>query len=132
MSTPTWDRVKAVFADASELPVDQRVAYLDSTCGNDQDLRAQVEALLSAHEEAGEFLSEPTQHGPVRDPTKSIGTKQLAERLGTKIDRYKLLQRIGEGGFGVVYMAEQTEPVKRKVALKIIKLGMDTKQVIAL
>ena len=95
MGAPTWDRVKAVFADANELPGDQRAAYLDSTCGDDRELRVQVEALLLAHDEAGEFLSEPTQHKPTHDLTKSIDTKQLAERLGTKIDRYKLLQRIG-------------------------------------
>ena len=97
----------------------ERAAYLDGACGNDADLRARVETLLRAHEEAGRFL-EPTS-----------APEPPAEGVGTVIGRYKLLQLIGEGGFGVVYMAEQLEPVRRKVALKIIKLGMDTKQVVA-
>ena len=82
-----------------------------------------VEALLKAHEAAGAFLDKPADGRTLQLPSK--------ERPGTMIGPYKLLQLIGEGGFGVVYMAEQTEPVARKVALKIIKLGMDTRQVIA-
>jgi ABC-2 type transport system permease protein len=92
----------------------ERVAFLEGACGNDADLRARVEALLRAHDEAGRFL----------EPTSGDAS---AEGPGTTIGRYKLLQLIGEGGFGAVYMAEQVEPVRRKVALKIIKLGMDTR-----
>jgi serine/threonine protein kinase/tetratricopeptide (TPR) repeat protein len=97
----------------------ERAAYLEGACGSDTDLRSRVETLLRAHSAAGGFLQAtiagaPPQEGP-----------------GTVIGRYKLLQQIGEGGFGVVYMAEQVEPVRRKVALKIIKLGMDSKQVVA-
>jgi len=91
----------------------ERSAYLEGACGEDMDLRARVETLLRAHDQAGEFL-EATSGNDSPEP-------------GTTIGRYKLLQQIGEGGFGVVYMAEQLEPVRRKVALKIIKLGMDTK-----
>jgi len=96
----------------------ERSAYLDGACGVDANLRARVDALLSAHDEAGDFLLSPPVDVALEGP-------------GTQIGRYKLLQLIGEGGMGAVYMAEQLEPVRRKVALKIIKLGMDTKQVIA-
>jgi len=103
-----------------------QAAYLDKICGDDQQLRAEVESLLKAHEEAGKsFLKAP----PGIDRTLDAGP--VTEGPGTKIGQYKLLQLIGEGGFGAVYMAEQEEPIRRRVALKIIKLGMDTKQVIA-
>jgi WD40 repeat protein/serine/threonine protein kinase len=96
-----------------------REAYLADACGGDVALRRQVEALLKADTQAGNFLKPPSD-----DPPDCEGP-------GTVIGHYKLLQRIGEGGFGVVYMAEQLEPMRRKVALKIIKLGMDTREVIA-
>ena len=99
--------------------VEDRRAYLEGACKGNQQLRAQVESLIEAHLVAGGFLSgKPARLGPEAQP-------------GTLIGRYKLLEKIGEGGMGVVYMAEQQEPVRRKVALKVIKLGMDTKQVIA-
>ena len=100
----------------------QRDAFLDGACRENTSARARVEALLAAHEEAQDFL-EP--------PADGSGEEPLAEGPGSRIGPYKLLQQIGEGGMGVVYMAEQEEPVRRKVALKIIKLGMDTRQVIA-
>jgi tetratricopeptide (TPR) repeat protein len=103
----------------------KRAAFIKSACGDDTALLARVEALLKVHFEDGRFLKSP----PGVDVTLDAGP--LTERPGTKIGRYKLLQLIGEGGFGVVYMAEQEEPIRRKVALKIIKLGMDTKQVVA-
>jgi serine/threonine protein kinase/Tol biopolymer transport system component len=104
----------------------QRAAYLESACAGDPELRARVEALLKAHDRAQRFLETPPPFvdAPVLD-------ESLTEGPGTVIGRYKLLEKIGEGGMAVVYMAEQTEPIRRKVALKIIKLGMDTKQVIA-
>lgn len=104
----------------------ERFAYLDGACGSDAELRGRLEALLRAHEEAGSFLDAPPD-----DPDATAESLRLAEGPGTTIGPYKLLQRIGEGGFGLVYMAEQQEPVRRKVALKVIKLGMDTRQVIA-
>jgi serine/threonine protein kinase len=88
-------------------------------------LRAQVEALLRAHREAGGFLDAPDA------AEQETMDQPVMERAGTQIGPYKLLERLGEGAFGVVYMAEQREPVRRKVALKILKPGMDTKQVIA-
>src|SRR5262245_14843959 len=103
----------------------ERQAFLDGACAGDATLRAQVEGLLRSHDEAGSFLDAPLfDTAPTTDQTGP-------ERPGTQIGSYKLLQKIGEGGFGVVYMAEQQEPVRRRVALKVIKPGMDTRQVIA-
>jgi serine/threonine protein kinase len=89
-------------------------------------LREQVEALLRAHESAKTFMDKPA----VIAGAETLVVKP-AEQAGDRIGRYKLLQQIGEGGWGVVYMAEQEEPVRRRVALKIIKVGMDTRNVIA-
>ena len=118
--------IKAIFSEALEKQTDdERSSYLGQACGNDADLREKVENLLKAHNEAGDFLEPPdldAEAGMDLPPT---------ERPGTVIGRYKLLEQIGEGGMAVVYMADQYEPIRRKVALKIIKLGMDTKSVIA-
>ena len=103
----------------------ERHAYLDGACGNNAELRDRVEALIRAHDEAGTNVDESPS-----DSARTLKKEMGGEKPGTVIGRYKVLQKIGEGGFGVVYMAEQQEPVIRKVALKIIKLGMDTKQVI--
>ena len=101
----------------------ERSAFLDGACRGDAALRAAVEELLANHREDS-FLEDPALSMPtVISPP--------AEQAGEKIGRYKLLQQIGEGGFGTVWMAEQVEPVSRRVALKIIKLGMDTREVIA-
>jgi len=119
--------IKSIFAEALEKKTaKERAAYLDKACGKDVNLRSKVEALLKAHDEAGDFLQVPALDAKV-----TLDESPLTEKPGTRIGRYKLLQLIGEGGFGVVYMAEQEEPIRRRVALKIIKLGMDTKQVIA-
>ena len=118
---------EAIFDHAVEIPAAEREAYLAQACGDDGLLRARVEALLRAHDTAGDLL-EAAPGAAVRE----VLTKSLPEeKTGTLIGRYKLLQKIGEGGCGVVYMAEQQEPVVRRVALKVIKLGMDTKEVIA-
>src|SRR3974390_2626788 len=110
----------AIFDAAIELPPERRAACLHEACAGDDMLRPRVEALLRAHEVAGTFMGSPAvvpgQEPPVVKP---------AEQPGDRIGRYKLLQQIGEGGCGVVYMAEQEEPGHRRVALKVIKLGMD-------
>ena len=115
-----------IFDAAIELPTEQRAAFLEKACAGDAALRQRVEALLRAHEAAGGFMTKPPL-APILETVVVTRTDQSGERIG----QYKLLQQIGEGGCGVVYMAEQQEPVRRRVALKVIKLGMDTKQVIA-
>jgi eukaryotic-like serine/threonine-protein kinase len=119
---------ETIFHDARALEAEARGPYLDEACGDDNILRARVEALLAADAEAGSFL----KTAPGSDPDATIEAGATPdERVGQMIGPFKLLEKIGEGGFGSVWAAEQREPVKRRVALKIIKLGMDTKQVIA-
>ncbi|MBN2508084.1 MAG: protein kinase [Verrucomicrobia bacterium] len=123
MMNPSHERLKQVLAEAAAQPTPAaRSAYLDAVCKGDASLRGEIEALLKAHNHAGDFLEEPLL---VRQE------EPLGAGPGSLIGRYKLLQEIGEGGFGRVFMAEQQEPVRRKVALKIIKAGMDTREVIA-
>src|SRR5262245_2731919 len=112
-----------IFVRARETADSERAAFLEKACAGDAGLRKRIEAMLRDAEGAAEFFGD--------DEEDEAGASNLVEQAGTVIGRYKLLQRIGEGGMGVVYMAEQREPVVRKVALKIIKLGMDTKQVVA-
>jgi WD40 repeat protein/serine/threonine protein kinase len=104
---------------------DERNAYIKEACGNDIDLLSRVEALLKAHQEAGDFLKAPAFGADV-----TLENTLKIEGPGTRIGHYELLELIGEGGMGLVYLAEQKEPVKRRVALKIIKPGMDSKEVI--
>ncbi len=117
----------AVFTQALGLPSEERDRYLDAACKGDIEFRRRVEALLQAHEHAGDFLKRPAEERPAR----AAQAFPAGEKPGDRIGHYKLLQQIGEGGCGVVYMAEQEEPVRRRVALKIIKPGMDTNSVIA-
>jgi hypothetical protein len=131
--TKTPQQVEALFEAARQLTsASARRAFLDEACVDDAPLRTKVEALLAAQEEADKFFKEISPFTRTRQQAEtSAETDVLTEGPGTRIDRYKLLQKIGEGGCGVVYMAEQEKPVLRRVALKIIKLGMDTKNVIA-
>src|SRR5437588_11054068 len=124
-------REEALFTLAVEKTAAERAAFLDRECSGDAELRQRVEALLGAHEKAGEFLNEPPAAVSAKTFVITTGMVPITEKAGDRIGRYKLLQQIGEGGCGVVYMAEQEEPVRRRVALKVIKLGMDTKSVIA-
>jgi serine/threonine protein kinase/tetratricopeptide (TPR) repeat protein/WD40 repeat protein len=113
---------ESIFAEALDLPAAAREAFLAAACGEDAALLSRVQGLLESHTGAGGFLQEPPAATTDQPPP---------ERPGTIIGPYKLLQQIGEGGMGVVYMAEQEQPVRRRVALKIIKPGMDSRQVIA-
>src|SRR5882757_6346583 len=117
----------AVFTEALRLPREERDRYLSEACKGDAEFRRRVEALLEAYEESGDFLGRPAADRPPKPAQASA----VGEKPGDRIGHYKLLQQIGEGGCGVVYMAEQEEPVRRRVALKIIKPGMDTRSVIA-
>jgi serine/threonine protein kinase len=121
------DSAYTIFNNALELDdLAASARYVKEACANDAALCARVEKLLQAHGEAGGFL-------PPGDPAQVVTApvSPMMEKSGDVIGRYKLLEQIGEGGCGIVYMAEQEEPVRRRVALKVIKLGMDTKQVVA-
>ena len=124
------EREIEIFIAALELPSGQRAAYLGEACAGDAALRRRVEQLLAASEAVGAFLESPAAVPPKPGATIRLDPTPT-EKAGDKIGHYKLLQQIGEGGCGIVYMAEQEEPVRRRVALKVIKLGMDTKSVIA-
>jgi serine/threonine protein kinase len=116
------DRVKETFAEALRLEPAERRTWLRQACAGNADLEREVQSLLAAFEEAGDFFDRAVLP-PVAEPG--------AEHPGAMIGAYKLLEIIGEGGFGTVWMAEQQQPVRRRVALKIIKLGMDTREVVA-
>ncbi|MBX7105982.1 MAG: tetratricopeptide repeat protein [Gemmataceae bacterium] len=130
--------VETIFAAAAQKPLGERAAYLNEACGTDEELRRRVERLLRAHDAAGDFLESPAEqsdgtsaYAPDRGPqTEDFGDPTA--RVGSiLVGKYKLIEEIGEGGMGSVYMAQQTEPVKRAVAVKVIKAGMDSKAVLA-
>jgi len=115
-----------IFHAALAKPASERPAFLADACAGDDPLRRRIEALLEAHENPGSFLA-----GQPPMPASTIDHSPPAEQPGAVIGPYKLIEPIGEGGMGTVWMAQQTEPVKRLVALKLIKAGMDSKQIIA-
>ena len=120
------DRLNDVFDRAADLPPSERAAYLDAACAGDEAMRVEVEALLAAEADAGQFLADPS-YDAAEVAARVIGS----ETTGSVINPYTLVRPLGDGGFGTVFLAEQSRPVRRSVALKIIKLGMDTRQVIA-
>jgi eukaryotic-like serine/threonine-protein kinase len=136
------------FAALEKGTPEELAAYLDAACGDDRNLRQRVERLLAAHPQVGSFLEQPAggEVGAAEAPTIPPGEKSPAAlgRAETILDdrpvedvgaiiagKYKLLETLGQGGMGAVFMSQQTQPVKRLVALKLIKLGMDSKQVLA-
>ena len=124
------DKAKTIFLGALEIEADaERRAFIDAQCGDNQSLREEVERLLAHQGDVGSFLESPP-------PGVDVGVSPTVdhsppETIGGQIGPYKLLQQLGEGGMGVVYLAERQQPVKQRVALKIIKHGMDSKQFIA-
>ena len=115
-----------IFKAAVKLSPDRRAAYLDQACGANQELRREIESLLRAHDASDGFLRDQ----PPR-PQATVDYEPISERPGTVIGPYKLMEQIGEGGMGLVFVAEQQHPVRRKVALKLIKPGMDSREVVA-
>ncbi len=120
-----YRRLQEVFLQASALAKSERAAYLDSACADDPGVRAEIEAMLAAESQVGTFLENPVI------ASSSANRGVVDQRDPNVIGPYRLLKRLGSGGMGVVYLAEQTEPVRRQVALKLIKIGMDTEQVVA-
>src|SRR5262249_36450412 len=118
------DQARSIFLAALERAPDQWSAFLDEACSNSGELRARVDQLLHAHQAMGSI------HGAGAAPA-ATAAGPIPERPGAVIGPYKLLEQMGGGGFGVVLLADQQQPVRRKVALKVLKPGMDTRQVIA-
>ena len=125
--TPNLGRVCEVFTEAIGLPIVERTAFLDRVCAGDEALRGKLEALLKSNDRAGGFLEDPVAAEMGANTAKIM----RGESPGDQVDRYRLLQQIGEGGCGIVFAAEQEQPVRRRVALKVVKPGMDSKSVIA-
>src|SRR5262245_19341160 len=120
MPMSTGQTVEQIFGEAHARSAGtERQQYLDEACGSDAELRRRVERLLRAYGDAQSFLESPATD---TIPTLEQTPRELPE---SQVGPYKLLQPIGEGGMGIVYLAEQTEPVRRRVAVKIIKPGMD-------
>jgi serine/threonine protein kinase/tetratricopeptide (TPR) repeat protein len=119
-----WDRLQKLFAEAADLPEAERRTYLDESCAGDDNLRRELERMLRA--DASDRTGPEGAIGAV-----ASDLLQTDKLIGAQIGPYRIVERIGEGGFGVVYLAQQEEPIRREVALKVIKWGMDTREVIA-
>src|SRR5262245_55160455 len=120
------ERVRAIFLEAVEQHAPELWSgFLDRACGDDRELRRRIEVLLRAHDQANSMLDV----APV--PAAATMDQNISEVAGSVIGPYQLLEPVGEGGMGAVWMAEQTEPIQRRVAVKVIKAGMDSKQVLA-
>ena len=124
-----YSREEALLAQALEQPAAARTTFLDQKCAGDAALRARLEAQLVLQSPTGSLSTPGVEAIPSSMKLDLFDTPD--EAVGQTLGRYKLLEKVGEGGCGVVYVAEQTEPVRRRVALKVIKLGMDTRQVVA-
>src|SRR5262245_56300913 len=126
--------LKELFLAALEVAPEDRVGWLERECAADAGLREHLRLMLAAHDAPQSLLDRPAGALAASLPCEGVGPtvdQPMAEGPGTVIGPYKLIEPIGEGGMGTVWMAQQTEPVKRLVALKLIKAGMDSKQVIA-
>src|SRR5262245_50291635 len=136
MSAPCRS-LKELFLAALDVAPQERAAWLDRECAADAGLRERLSHMLAAHDAPQSLLDRPAPLGPLPSPSAQTAAGPFrpadAESTGpgTTIGPYQLLQQLGEGGMGTVFMAQQTEPVKRTVALKVIKAGMDSAQVIA-
>src|SRR5262245_7853933 len=123
---------RQIFEAALELAPEDRAGYLEGVCKGDETLRQRLLALLNRHDEAGSFLENPVlTQGLAAGPEVQEASRTPAMAGQVLAGRYELLEPVGEGGMGAVWVAQQTEPVKRPVAVKLIKPGMDSKQVLA-
>ncbi|MFN0149441.1 MAG: protein kinase domain-containing protein [bacterium] len=122
-----WRRLRDLFANAQEMPASERSAFLDRVLAGEPALRAELDALLANAETAGAFLATRGMGDALTAASSPFGSPLLGSTVGP----YRLVELLGEGGFGVVYLAEQEKPIRRRVALKLIKPGMDTRQVIS-
>jgi eukaryotic-like serine/threonine-protein kinase len=122
-----WKEVEAVFEEALETSRAERPAFCQRTCGDDKELRQEVESLLESHDQAGTFLDQEIQFVPGDLVEESASTL----RLGEVVDRYRIIREIGRGGMGAVYLAERADAeYEKQVAIKLIKRGMDTDSVL--
>src|SRR5262245_31974074 len=119
------ERLKSILEGAVALDGDSRAAFLDRECGDDSALRGKAEQFLAAHDAASGFL------GPTSSDTADVAKLPFEVQSRGRIGPYALLALLGEGGFGVVYLAEQTEPLRRRVALKLLRVGSTGSQVLA-
>ena len=119
---------REIFSEALQRPATERADYLLQVCGSDDSMRRRLDEMLRETDRLGDFLESPIA-GPVQLETDETGP--ICDLLGDQIGPYRIIDRIGEGGMGVVFLAEQAQPIARRVALKIIKPGMDTRQVVA-
>ncbi|MFO0840341.1 MAG: protein kinase [Phycisphaerae bacterium] len=140
MTPERYERIRRMFLDLRDASPAERARYLARECGADPQLRSDVEALLADAQSADSFLSSPVLGSALRGigfgPQNLVAATSTSEAVAPpfsprSIGPYKILEQIGEGGFGTVYLAQQTEPVARRVALKVIKRGMDSREVIA-
>ena len=140
MSTEHWEEAKRLFHEALQRESSERAMFLDMLGTIDPSLRKEVESLLASHDEKKGFRDKPpigevgdSGVPPTEDTASVTRVREVEEDSteGRQIGPYRILQELGHGGMGIVYEAEQEKPVHRRVALKLIKLGMDTKQVIA-
>ncbi|HAV62344.1 MAG TPA: serine/threonine protein kinase, partial [Verrucomicrobiales bacterium] len=131
--TQAVPREREIFLAASEIDDrDERKGYLDRACGGDESLRRAVEELIENNKD-DDFLQKAVSPAATTEVAGTISGEigMLGEKVGDHLGPYKLLQKIGEGGVGIVYLAEQEEPVRRRVAIKVLKPGIETKSVIA-
>jgi len=129
IATPSLD---TIFCEAVEIAdTDARAAYLARACGTDIGLRQRIDALIAAHFQAGSFLDRPAESLADNTPLDPGNHPSDSQEPGSVIGPYTLVEKVGEGGMGAVYVADQTLPVSRRVALKVIKAGMDTREVVA-